>query len=338
MSHKSVPIIDIEPLLKDRVERQEVVAQISAACREWGFFQITGHQIEKKLLSRVWHETKAFFSLPVSAKQTIARTKENARGWFDRELTKNARDIKEVFDFGYIPHPNLPEENPANKTHDGFNQWPDARLCPNFRPTLWEYFRTCEQLAFTLLESVREGLDLSPGSLTRDFTPVHTSFLRLNYYPKHHPLSPKQHASHTGHMGVHHHTDAGALTLLLQGEIGGLEIFHDGQWIPVEPVRGALVINIGDMVQVWTNDLYRAPVHRVLASVSNDRYSLPFFYNPAYDTQYAPLETLTNDASPPKYRPISWGEFRWNRQQGDFANYGQENQITDYRIPNGGGF
>ena len=133
-------------------------------------------------------------------------------------------------------------------------------------------------------------------------------------------------------MGVHHHTDAGALTLLLQEDVGGLQVCLNNQWIPVDPVVGALVINIGDMVQVWSNDYYQAPLHRVLASDSHDRYSLPFFYNPSYDTQYAPLNALTSDKSPPKYRQITWGEFRLRRQQGDYANYGQENQIGDYRI------
>ena len=108
--------------------------------------------------------------------------------------------------------------------------------------------------------------------------------------------------------------------------------------MPVDPVAEALVVNIGDIVQVWSNDFYQAPVHRALASVSQDRYSVPFFYNPSYETICAPLDVLTNDSSPPQYRPIHWGEFRWQRQQGDFANYGQENQIADYRIHSVGDF
>jgi len=338
MSHKSIPVIDIETLVRKGRPRHETVAQIGAACREWGFFQVTGHHVPQDLISRVWHETIRFFALPFEAKQPVARTQDNARGWFNRELTKNIRDMKEVFDFGYIPYPELPDEDPANWARDGFNWWPESRLCPEFRPTLWEYFRSCEGVAFTLLEAVGEGLSLSPGSLTCDFVGEHTSFLRLNYYPRYDPLNTGQPASGTGHLGVHHHTDAGALTVLLQGEIDGLQVCLNGQWIPVEPVVGALVINIGDMVQVWTNDHYQAPLHRVLASDARDRYSLPFFYNPSCNAQYAPLAALTNNLSPPKYRPITWGEFRWKRQQGDYANYGQENQIADYRIPHVGRF
>jgi isopenicillin N synthase-like dioxygenase len=102
-------------------------------------------------------------------------------------------------------------------------------------------------------------------------------------------------------------------------------------------VIGALVVNIGDIVQVWSNDRYPAPLHRVRASTDHERYSLPFFFNPVYEAVYAPLGALTNEESPPRYRPITWGDFRWKRQQGDYADYGAENQISDYRIPGVGG-
>ena len=332
MSQKSVPVIDIESVLSGGARRKKVIAEIGEACREWGFFQIIGHDVPVDLISRVLRETKQFFALPTDAKHAVARSKDNARGWFNRELTKNTRDMKEVFDFGFVPHPELTDDDPTNWTRDGFNQWPAERLSPDFRTTMWEYFRACEEVSLRLLEVVGEGLGVPPEILTRDFVGEHTSFLRLNYYPRHDPLHTEQQASATGHLGVHHHTDAGALTLLLQDEIGGLQVCLNGEWFPVEPVDGALVINIGDMVQVWSNDLYLAPVHRVLASGSRDRYSLPFFYNPSYDAVYAPLDALINEASPARYRPINWGEFRWQRQQGDYANYGQENQIADYKI------
>ncbi len=328
----TVPIIDIQPLRSEAPSRQQTVEQIAEACRTWGFFQITGHGISETLFARVWKETKGFFTLPLSAKQAVERTKANARGWYNRELTKTIRDMKEVFDFGYKPAPDLPDSDPANTTRDGLNQWPDAHLCPAFQSTMWEYFQACEHVALRVLETMAKGLGVSPDQVTKDFIGKHTSFLRLNYFPKHDPLHTDQEAAAKGHLGIHHHSDAGALTVLLQDHVGGLQIWHEEKWIPVEPVEGALVINIGDMVQVWTNDRYRATLHRVLASVEKERYSLPFFFNPSYESNYTPLEELTNETSPPKYRSINWGEFRWQRQQGDYANYGTENQISDYRI------
>jgi isopenicillin N synthase-like dioxygenase len=337
MPIQRVPVIDIQPLTNLSSSHDETITAIGAACREYGFFHIIGHGIPADLIERVWRETKRFFALPLDARQAVSRSKDNARGWYNRELTKNTRDMKEVFDFGQAPHPELPDDDPSNRTQDGFNRWPDAGLCPDFKPTMQAYFNACEQIAFTLLEAIGESLGVPPDTLTRDFRPRHTSFVRLNYYPRHDPLCAEQPASSTGHLGVHHHTDAGALIVLLHDEVSALEINRDGQWILVEPMIGALLVNIGDIVQVWSNDRYPAPMHRVRASTNRERYSVPFFFNPVYEAVYAPLAALTNGQSPPRYRPIRWGDFRCKRQQGDYADYGAENQIADYRIPGIGG-
>ena len=337
MARKRIPVIDITPLKRHGPRQRDTIAIIGEACRAYGFFHITGHGISSGLIEDVWRETKRFFSLPADAKQAVSRSKENARGWYNRELTKNTRDMKEVFDFGPTPHPELADDDPANGTQDGFNRWPDARLSPRFRPVMQEYFRSCERVAFTVLEAIARSLSVPPEALTRDFAHGHTSFIRLNYYPHRDPLAPEQSASSTGHLGVHQHTDAGALTVLLQDDVSALEICVDGDWILVDPVKNALLINLGDMMQVWSNDRYPAPLHRVRASTDRERYSLPFFFNPASEAVYAPLPALTNEQSPPRYRAINWGSFRWKRQQGDFADYGAENQISDYRIANGSG-
>ncbi|HKC95206.1 MAG TPA: 2-oxoglutarate and iron-dependent oxygenase domain-containing protein [Nitrospira sp.] len=333
MPAKRVPVIDIQHLGSWGSRHDETITAIGGACHEYGFFQITGHGISSDLIEQVWCETKRFFALPLDAKQAVSRSKENARGWYNRELTKNTRDMKEVFDFGTSPNPDLSDDDPANWTQDGFNRWPDVHLCPRFRPVMQEYFRACERVAFTLLKAIAKSLGVPPEMLTHDFVGPHTSFIRLNHYPRHDPLCPEQPASATGHLGVHQHTDAGALTLLLQDDVSALEISVDGQWILVEPVISALVVNIGDIVQVWSNDRYPAPLHRVRASTNRERYSLPFFFNPVSDADYAPLAALTNEESPPRYWPINWGNFRYKRQQGDYADYGAENQISDYRIP-----
>jgi isopenicillin N synthase-like dioxygenase len=163
MPAKRVPVIDIKPLGSRSPRHDDTITAIAAACREYGFFHIIGHGIPADLIERVWRETKRFFALPLDGKQAVSRSKENARGWYNRELTKNTRDMKEVFDFGHTLHPELPDDDPANWTQDGFNRWPDARLCPDFRPTMQEYFRACEQVAFTLLESIPESLGVRPS-------------------------------------------------------------------------------------------------------------------------------------------------------------------------------
>jgi 2OG-Fe(II) oxygenase superfamily len=109
-------------------------------------------------------------------------------------------------------------------------------------------------------------------------------------------------------------------------------VMHDERWYLIQPRKNALVVNIGDIVQVWSNDQYRAPLHRVLANASMPRYSAPFFYNPSYATVYAPLPSVCDGAHPPRYRPICWGEFRAARAAGDYADYGEEVQISHYGL------
>ncbi|MCH8960294.1 MAG: pantetheine-phosphate adenylyltransferase [Bacteroidetes bacterium] len=158
--------------------------------------------------------------------------------------------------------------------------------------------------------------------LNRDFKPSHTSFLRMNYYPvcptPEFPAGLDKPSS--GHLGINHHTDAGAVTVLLQDDQAGLEVYRGKQWHLVETRSDALVINIGDIVQVWSNDLYHAPLHRVRANAKAERFSVPFFFNPAYQSDYAPLPTMVDSKQPARYRAINWGKFRALRAGGDYAD------------------
>lgn len=330
MTSRSVPVVDLTPFRERSPGAAEVVDTIAHACRTFGFFQVVGHGMPPSLIDRVWEQTRRFFALPREVKRALHRTRENPRGYYDRELTKNRRDLKEVFDFGYVPFPGLPDDHPDNRAAvDGFNRWPEGLA--EFKPTMQEYFRACEQLGRMMLEAFCEGLELPRDTLHRHFFPRHTSFVRLNYYPLADPLEPEQAAGVTalGDMALHHHTDAGALTILLQDDVGGLQVLADGQWLDVEPVSGAFVVNLGDMMQIWSNDRYRAALHRVLPRSERERYSIPFFFNPAYETDCTPLPTT---GERPRYRSVNWGRFRRARTDGDYADYGHEIQIADFRV------
>ena len=291
-----------------------------AACCQSGFFYIRKHNLEG-LADRAWNAARWFFEQPLKKRQTVARSEANSRGYYDRELTKNVRDMKEVFDFGS-----------EYGVQDGWNQWPSGPGSEEFRASLWAYFTACHDVAVDLLKVITANLGAPPDTLASGFTPDHSSFLRLNYYPVEDPLAGEAAglAADTGHMGVHQHTDAGALTLLLQDEVGGLQIRQGGEWIDVPPMPGTMVVNIGDIVQVWSNDLYQAPLHRVVASARRDRYSLPYFFNPVYEANYSPLAQQTGPDRPARYGQINWGHFRRERQHGDYGDYGDEIQISDF--------
>ena len=308
MKSKTVPVIDI-----NRLNRPDTLAELDAACREWGFFQVINPGIPQNAIDRLMSETHAFFSLPLDRKREISRTLDNQWGFFDRELTKNVVDLKQVYDFG-------PSDGKRNRP-----QWP--RGMPEFRNAVHSYYKFGERLAFRLLAAISTNIGMSPGYLSRGFGANHTSFLRLNYYPV--ALTPATAAE--GHLGVGQHTDAGALTLLLQDEQPGLEVFKDSQWHLVEPRADALVVNIGDIVQVWSNDQYFAALHRVIASADKPRFSIPFFLSPEYRTNYSPVPTTVSGNRPAQYKEINWGEFRKRRADGDYADYGEEIQISNYR-------
>jgi isopenicillin N synthase-like dioxygenase len=265
---------------------------------------------------------RAFFAQPIRAKRAISRTADNPWGFYDRELTKNTRDWKQIYDYG-------PPDGAAMRP-----QWPSS--LPGFRPAVEAFHAACERLALRLLAAVSVNLGMPRTALHGLFVPAHSSYLRLNYYPR--CPRPERTAGlttpKTGHLGINHHTDAGALTLLLQDDQPGLEVYRRGEWHLVEPRSGALVVNIGDIVQVWSNDRYRASLHRVIVSAAAERFSAPFFLNPAYSASYAPLPTTVDAQHPAAYRSINWGEFRKLRAAGDYADCGEEVQISHYRISN----
>ena len=306
----AVPTLDLGALAEDPLPLVE-------ACQDWGFFKLIGHGIDPTRRARFMAAARAFFAASPDVKQSVIRTEANPWGFFDKELTKNRQDWKEIFDFGI-------DQDPATGT--SVSQWPEG--VEDFRPAMEDWFSACYELSLRLLEQLMPTLGAAPRSLHNAFEPVHSSFLRLNYYPLcDEPADPAQDTPADGHLGISHHTDAGALTVLVQDDVPGLQVKRDGTWYTVTPEPDAFIINVGDLVQVWSNNRYRAPLHRVLANDTEVRYSAPFFLNPRFDCTIAPLT-----AEPAVYRPVHWGTYRSGRAAGDYADVGREVQISDYAV------
>jgi isopenicillin N synthase-like dioxygenase len=298
------PVIDISQ--SDRVHTHKA---IDAACRDWGLFQVVGHDVDTRLLAALRRQMQALFGAPLEEKLAISRTAENPWGFYDRELTRHTRDWKQVYDYGPADGAALVPQLPAK--------------LPAFEPIVRSFYEACDALSLRLLRVMARNLGMPADSLDAHFRPAHTSFLRLNFYPQ--CPAPER------DLGVNPHTDAGAVTLLLQ-DMPGLEVLHHDEWWMVEPLRDALVVNIGDVMQVWSNDRYVAPLHRVVANSSADRFSAPFFFNPAYSTNYAPLPSVVDARNPARYRAINWREFRAGRAAGDYADVGEYMEISRYAI------
>ena len=325
------PVLDAGALRSSGPAREHALRCLREAAQKWGFFELRGHGIGFESMQRLFAAQRKFFDLPLPDKLRLERTEINARGYNPAELTKNRVDAKEILDFGHKPEPDAADAAECNRVADGWNQLPAD---PAIRDPMWAWYRRCEPLAIEvctwLLEALGTRADCVPAP------GAHTSFLRLNRYPDHAGLAqlPGREPHAQGALGIHHHTDAGLLTLLVQDGPAALQVLHRGNWHLIEPEAGSFIVNTGDMLQVLSNDAFPAPVHRVLGSVDGaPRMSAAYFFNPPYDQR---IEPLVPDRAPasgfkPAYRPFTWQEFRGRRAAGDYADIGEEVQISHYR-------
>ncbi|KAG6585109.1 2OG-Fe(II) oxygenase superfamily protein [Phytophthora cinnamomi] len=301
-----------------------IIEQVRAAASEWGFFYIANHGLSQEEVDKFQETMRSFFHLPAETKRTIPRTATNARGFVEGELTKNKTDWKQCFDFS-VPSEDGPVNDNHNRMGDDHNQWLDENVLPGFRNEMRTYYNKMEFISRRLLKVFAVALGEEPAFFDKFFHDDHSSLMRLNYYP----VAPDPAKT----MGVYHHTDPGALAVLLQDDdVATLQVFHrkSQAWVNVPPRKGTYTINIGDLVQVWSNDKFKAPIHRVLATDKVDRFSAPFFYLPAYSVQVEPI--VVNEGEVANYRPFSWREFLLKRVTGNYADNGKENQIGDFKI------
>ncbi|XP_027361193.1 flavonol synthase/flavanone 3-hydroxylase-like [Abrus precatorius] len=316
-----IPIID----LSERSEKL-LVSKIGDACEEWGFFQVINHGVPSELNRKVEFEAKKFFEKSLEEKKKVKRDEVNAMGYHDGEHTKNVRDWKEVFDYLVQNTAQVPSSHEPHhfELRTLTNQWPQNS--PHFRETLQEYAREVEKLAYKLLELTSLSLGLAGDKFHGCFKDQ-LSMVRLNYYP---PCPFPDLA-----LGVGRHKDSSALTVLAQDHVGGLQVKRksDGEWIPVKPTPNALIINVGDIVQVWSNDKYESVEHRVVVNTERERFSIPFFFFPSHHVMVKPVEDLINEQNPARYREYNYGKFSANRNRSDFKKRDVENiQIHHFKI------
>ncbi|KAH1243131.1 Protein DMR6-LIKE OXYGENASE 1 [Glycine max] len=328
---EGIPIIDLSPITNHTVSDpsaiESLVKEIGRACQEWGFFQVTNHGVPLTLRQNIEKASKLFFAQTLEEKRKVSRNESSPMGYYDTEHTKNVRDWKEVFDFLAKDPTFIPLT--SDEHDDRVNQWTNQspQYPPLFRVVTQEYIQEMEKLSFKLLELIALSLGLEAKRFEEFFIKDQTSFIRLNHYP---PCPYPDLA-----LGVGRHKDPGALTILAQDEVGGLEVRRkrDQEWIRVKPTPNAYIINIGDTVQVWSNDAYESVDHRVVVNSEKERLSIPFFFFPAHDTKVKPLEELINEQNPSKYRPYNWGKFLVHRGNSNFKKQNEENiQIHHYKI------
>lgn len=291
---RPLPVIDISPLASgDLTKRRAVAALIREACLDRGFFYITGHGVPASLIADVMDAARALFDLPEPIKRAVDKALSPANRGYEplRGQTLEAgapADIKEGFYIG--------EEQPLGAFNQGPNQWPMG--LPGFDKVMLAYHRKMAVLAERLMGALALSLGLPEAAFT-GFCRDPIAILRLLHYPPQPPSDPGR--------GAGAHTDFGALTILMQDDIGGLEVYDRaaGAWTPAPPVPGAYVVNLGDLVARWTNDLYRSTPHRVTNRSGRRRYSVPFFFSGAPACSISCLPGCLTLGETPKYPPTT---------------------------------
>jgi isopenicillin N synthase-like dioxygenase len=269
----AVPIVD----LRD----PRAASEIDRACRERGFFALTGHGITADRREAVIAAARRFFALPTEAKEAVGlQTGGRAwRGWFPLgdELTSGVPDLKEGF---YVGRERPPDPRPLH----GPNRWPDA--VPELRHAVADWMEAMEALGQQVLASMAEGLGLPRDWFRTTLTADPTILFRIFRYPPH----PVEADTDGTRWGVAEHSDYGLLTLLAHDGTPGLEVRVGETWIPAPHDPDLVICNLGDMLDRLTGGRYRSTPHRVRNLARADRYSLPFFLDPSWDAVIAPIE------------------------------------------------
>ena len=303
--------MDLEtlPLLDLRDAPAAFAREIGASFRSFGFALVQGHGIDAALIDRAWALTRDFFALTIEEKLRYHQTGlAGQRGYtpFGTEIAKGAaiHDLKEFWHVGR----DLPPGSPLAATMAP-NVWP-ARPA-HFRKTFTKLFGEFDRVGAVILSRI--ALDL--GLATDWFEPAiadGNSVLRLLHYP---PVA----ASEGGAIRAGAHEDINLITLLLGAEEAGLELLgKDGRWIEAAPPEGAMVVNIGDMLQRLTNDVLPSTTHRVRNPAGerarHSRYSMPFFLHLRSDFRFATLPQCISAGNPDRYPdPITADEYLQER-------------------------
>ena len=207
----------------------------------------------------------------------------------------------------------LPPDDPgllAGLPMQGPNQWPG--WLPGFKPAMTAYVSEVDALGRYIVRLIAMSLGLEAHALDHHFERP-TTFLRALHYPPQPPVEDDQ-------MGSAPHTDYGIITLLAQDDSGGLQVRpRGGDWIEAPPIPDTYVLNVGDMLARWTNDRFVSTPHRVINRSGGDRYSLPYFLDPAMDALIECLPTCTDAQHPPRYEPVTYGEYLLERLDKNYA-------------------
>jgi isopenicillin N synthase-like dioxygenase len=309
-STAEIPVIDLSRMLADPSDAnvEDVARQIERAARGTGFFYIRNHGIAPEVVQAAFDAKRAFYARPLEEKMAIARN-----AWHRGYSPIGVSTLKSSQRFAAATKPNQLEsfsvrqevapDHPdyERRPLQGPNQWPAEP--PSFKPAIQAYDTALRELGLKLLHPIAVAVGERRDFFDSFFEPP-TSNLRLIQYP---PAPPRREEDL---LGIQPHTDYGFITILAQDNVGGLQVQRvDGSWIDAVYIPDTFIINVGDALARWTNDVFNSTPHRVISPTeSSSRSSIGYFFDPSLD---AVIECLPQfcESEPAHYEPIRYGDY-----------------------------
>uniref|UniRef100_A0A2P2IP46 Flavonol synthase/flavanone 3-hydroxylase n=1 Tax=Rhizophora mucronata TaxID=61149 RepID=A0A2P2IP46_RHIMU len=291
-----IPTIDLGGGDDEQPERKDaIVRAIADASRDWGLFQVVNHGIPAEVIARLQAAGQEFFELPLEEKEVYAKPP----------------DAKDIEGYGTKLQKD-PDGKKAWVDHLFHRIWPLSRVNHRFWPRKPPYYREANEeyakhvklVADKLLTYLSLGLGLEARALKEALAGEDLEYmLKINYYPP----CPRPDLT----LGVVAHTDLSSLTILVPNEVPGLQVFKDDRWIDAKCIPNALIVHIGDQIEVLTNGKYKSVLHRTTVAKQKARMSWPVFLEPPAEFVVGPLPQLVNEDNPAKYHAKKFKDYAY---------------------------
>ncbi|RPD66990.1 Clavaminate synthase-like protein [Lentinus tigrinus ALCF2SS1-7] len=317
-----IPLIDFSKYRNaaTAAEKEETAQEVVRGFTDVGFIYLSNHGIPEETVKHTFQKSAEFFAMPIEKKAELAwRDPRANRGFVQvgRERVTQSADADEIKQLREKA-PDYKESMEIGRDWDKMykNYWPQEADAPGFKRTMLDFFQTCHDLHVLVMRSIALGLRLDETYFDNK---IHEQFhnLRLLSYP---PIKTQLlHGDGTARAGAH--SDYGTLTLLFQDSVGGLEVQnpHTGQYQPATPIPGTIVVNAGDLLARWSNDVLRSTLHRVVAppakaiseteGITPARQSIAYFCNPNQGAEISCLPTCLVPGGNPKYPPVTTEDY-----------------------------